>query len=120
VNSRTIVVVDDQVEFLQFARGRLTTGAELEIIGEATSGPAALDLVARLSPTPDGVLLDVEMPGLDGLEVARRLRAVAPGVRVILTSASDGPGYSAVASKLGAAFLPKRNLSAEAVLHLLD
>jgi DNA-binding NarL/FixJ family response regulator len=115
------MVVDDQPEFLRFARVRLTSSSDrLAIVGEATSGQAALDLLKTISPTPDGVLLDVEMPGLDGFDVARRLRALAPSVRVILTSASDGPGYSTVARKFGATFLPKRNLSAEAVLDLLD
>ncbi|HEY1296431.1 MAG TPA: response regulator [Chloroflexota bacterium] len=117
---RTIVVVDDQAEFLQIARTRLSRDACLEVIGEATSGEAALDLVLRLEPGPDGVLLDVEMPGLDGFETARRLRSVAPEVRIILTSASTAAGYGAVAGRIGAAFLPKNSLSATAVLDLLD
>ncbi|MBV9322889.1 MAG: response regulator [Chloroflexi bacterium] len=118
--ARRIVVVDDQAEFLRIARSRLTRDACLEVVGEVTSGEAALDLVTRLTPGPDGVLLDVEMPGLDGFETARRLRALAPDVRIILTSASVAAGYGAVAGRIGAAFLPKNRLSAEAVLNLLD
>jgi CheY-like chemotaxis protein len=117
---RTIVVVDDQTEFLRIARARLSRDTFLEIVGEATSGEAALDLMTRLAPEPDGILLDVEMPGLDGFETARRLRTLAPEVRVILTSASVAAGYGAVATRMGAAFLPKNRLSAEAVLNLLD
>jgi DNA-binding NarL/FixJ family response regulator len=64
--------------------------------------------------------VDVEMPGLDGFETARRLHAVAPGVRIILTSASSTSGYCAAASGIGAAFLAKRHLTAAAVLRLLD
>jgi DNA-binding NarL/FixJ family response regulator len=116
----TIVLVDDQAEFLELARGRLTRTALLEVVGEATSGEAALSLVPRLLPEPDVVLLDVEMPGLDGFETARRLRTLAPEVRIILTSASESAGYGQAAVALGAAFLPKRRLSAEAILHLLD
>jgi DNA-binding NarL/FixJ family response regulator len=117
---RTLVVVDDQTEFLEIARTRLSRDAALQVIGEATTGEAALELLRTLSPAPDGVLLDVEMPGIDGFETARRLRTLAPSVRVILTSASDTPRYGAAASRVGAVFLPKRRLSAEAVLHLLD
>jgi DNA-binding NarL/FixJ family response regulator len=117
---RTLIVVDDQADFLQIARARLTRGQVLDVIAEATSGEAALDLVPRLEPGPDGVLLDVEMPGLDGFETARRLRALAPELRIILTSASDSARYGVAAGRIGAAFLPKRRLSAEAVLHLLD
>jgi len=115
----SVVLVDDQREFLEIARGRLTRGAQLEVVGEATDGQAALDLVDQLRPCPDLVLLDVEMPGLDGFETARRLRALAPTVRVILTSASSGAQDAAAAVGVGAVFLPKRNLSAQAVLDLL-
>ena len=117
---RTIVVVDDQADFLPVVRARLTRGETLQVIAEATSGEAALELVPHLEPTPDAVVLDVEMPGLDGFETARRLRSLAPAVRIILTSASDRSGYGVAANGLGAAFLPKRNLTPEAVLHLLD
>ena len=115
----TLVLVDDQIEFLQLARGRLTRAARLEVVGEASSGAAALELVPRLAPGPDAVLLDVEMPGLDGFETARQLRQLAPGVRIILTSASDSARYAEAAVRVGAAFLAKRHLSPEAVLQLL-
>ena len=115
----TIVLVDDQLEFLQFARGRLTRDAALEVVGEATSGQAALSLLEELQPDPDVVLVDVEMPGLDGFETARRLRALAPRARVILTSASASAQYGTAAVGIGAVFLPKRELSAQAVLDLL-
>src|SRR4051794_19578128 len=117
---RRLVVVDDQVEFLDLMRTRLVRDPSLEVVGEAASGEAALALVSSLTPTPDGILVDVEMPGIDGFETARRLRAVAPSLRVILTSASDSPQYGAAALRVGAQFLPKRNLSANAILHLLD
>jgi len=114
-----LFLVDDQPEFLELARGRLTRGATLEVVGEATSGEAALRLVAQLDAVPEAVLLDVEMPGLDGFETARRLLALIPTLRIILTSASDASGYGAAAVGIGAVFLPKRNLSAESVLRLI-
>jgi CheY-like chemotaxis protein len=115
----SMVLVDDQSEFLEIARTRLTRGAELEVVAQATSGQAALELIEQLSPSPDLVLVDVEMPGLDGFETARRLRTLAPGVRVILTSASNSAQYGAAAVGVGAVFLPKRNLSTQAILDLL-
>jgi DNA-binding NarL/FixJ family response regulator len=117
---RTLVLVDDQQEFLDIARTRLTRGRELEIVGEATSGQAALDLLAQLTPAPEAVLLDVDMPGLDGFETARRLHTMLPALRIILTSASDRNRYGVFAVAIGAVFLAKRNLSAEAILRLLD
>jgi CheY-like chemotaxis protein len=120
VKPRTIVVVDDQAEFLHIARVQLTRNGCLKVVGEAMSGAAALELVSNLAPRPDGVLLDVEMPGQDGLQTARLIRTLAPEVRIIVTSASNTPGYRAAAVRIGAAFLPKRSLTAEAVLDLLD
>jgi two-component system response regulator AlgR len=117
---RTLVVVDDQPDFLDLARSRLARHPGLRVVGEATSGEAALQLMPQLEPSPEAVLVDVEMPGLDGFETARRLRDLAPGVRIILTSASDNRAYSRAASELGAAFLAKRSLSVEAILHLID
>ena len=112
----TVVLVDDQVEFLLLARGLLGRGAALEIVGHATSGEAALELIGQLTPHPDIALIDVEMPGLDGFETARRLRVLAPTVRIILSSASNSARYAAAAVGVGAVFLPKRSLSARAVL----
>jgi CheY-like chemotaxis protein len=64
-------------------------------------------------------LLDIEMPGLDGFETARRLRALEPNARIILIGASDNSRYRAAAVSIGAVFLAKRNLSAEPTLRLL-
>jgi DNA-binding NarL/FixJ family response regulator len=117
---RTVVLVDDQSEFLELMRRRLALSSALDVVAEATSGEAALALVGELHPEPDVVLLDVEMPGLDGFETARRMRNLVPGARIVLTSASDSTHYARAAVGLGAAFVPKRRLSGEALLELLD
>lgn len=114
-----LVLVDDQQEFLDIARRRLARQPGLTVIAEATSGQALLELVQRLEPPPEAVLLDVEMPELDGFETARRLRTLAPDVRVILISAFEERRYAALALELGASYLPKRQLTTEAVLQQL-
>ena len=116
----TLLVVDDQPEFVQLTRLRLGRAPGLAVVGEAGSGEALLALLRKLDPPPEAVLLDVEMPGMDGFETARRLRGLAPGLRIILTSASDARGYTSLAERLGVAFLPKRSLSPEAILRLLE
>jgi DNA-binding NarL/FixJ family response regulator len=115
-----LVVVDDQADVLGLMRDRLVRENTIEVLGEASSGEAALELISTLSPSPDAILVDVEMPGIDGFETARRLRALAPSLRIILISASDSPRYCAAAERIGAQFLAKRHLSANAVLQLLD
>jgi DNA-binding NarL/FixJ family response regulator len=120
VSARTLVLVDDQPEFLSLARRRLSRQPGLAVIGEALGGAALLDLLPRLEPPPDAVLLDVEMPDLDGLETARRVRTLAPRVRIILISAFEERRYEALADALGASFLPKRLLTTDAILQRLD
>ena len=82
-----ILIVDDE----RLARRRLVSQiddlAAGEVVGEADDGIACLAAVARLCP--DVVLLDVRMPGMDGLEVARHLRRLDPPPIVIFTTAYD-------------------------------
>ncbi|WCB93088.1 Response regulator UvrY [Baekduia alba] len=84
----TVLIVDDQEVFRRVARGLLLATAGFEQIGEASCGEDALALAAELHP--DLVLLDVRMPGMDGIETARRLAAVVPDTVVALVSL-DGP-----------------------------
>jgi DNA-binding NarL/FixJ family response regulator len=117
---RTLLLVDDQVEFLQLLRTRLARAPGLRIVGEASSGEQALELLRELVPLPEAALVDVEMPGLDGFTTAQRLRERAPELRVVLISASADRRYPALAASVGARFLSKRDLTTEAVLRLLD
>jgi DNA-binding NarL/FixJ family response regulator len=118
--THAVLLVDDQIEFLDLLRSRLGRSPGLAIVGEATSGEQALEVLAALDPTPYAALVDIEMPGMDGFATAQRLRESAPTLRVILISASNDRRYGALATAVGAVFLPKRELTAEAVLRLLD
>jgi DNA-binding NarL/FixJ family response regulator len=113
-----VFLVDDQPAFLAAARALLGAEPRLTVVGEATSGPEA---VARLPGAgADVALLDVQMPGLTGFETAQALRALAPALRIVLTSTVDDRAYAATAARLGAAFLPKGRLSPRALLALLQ
>jgi DNA-binding NarL/FixJ family response regulator len=108
---RTIVIVDDHAGFRVFARRLLEAGG-LGVVGEASDGESAVDLVHRLSP--DGVLLDIQLPGIDGFEVARRLATDGSSARVVFTSTRDRADYGDDVPV--SAFVPKHDLSAMAVL----
>ena len=83
-----LFVVEDQPPMLRGLLKALGTFEELEIAGSAQSGEEALEAIARLSP--DLVLLDLELPGIDGIEVTRRVKALArPTEVLILTSFDD-------------------------------
>jgi DNA-binding NarL/FixJ family response regulator len=82
-----VLTVDDQDVFRCVARDVIDATPGFESIGEATSGEEGIAAVERL--TPELVLLDVRMPGLDGIEVARRLAAAHPDVLVVLISIEE-------------------------------
>jgi DNA-binding NarL/FixJ family response regulator len=97
--STRIVLVDDHSMLREGLRRILEQEPDLEIVGEAAAGEAALELVAQL--LPDIVLMDVRMPGMDGIEVTRRLRTSHPQVQVLVLSAY--PDFAREALQAGAA-----------------
>ena len=102
----TIVVVDDAVEVRTLVRTRLTLSGQFEVVGEGATGHDAIELVERLRP--DLLLLDVSMPGLDGLEALPRVRAASPSTRVVMYSGFAEEGLSDRCRALGAvAFMEK-------------
>ena len=85
---------------------------KLEVVAMATDGPALLEAAERLRP--DLVIADVEMPGLDGIEVTRRLQATAPDVRVLILSIHDEPLSVQAAFNAGAwGYVPKTSVPEE-------
>jgi len=113
----TILLVDNEAEFLALARAILEDRPGLSVIGQAASGEEALALLPALDP--DVAVVDVQLPGLNGFETARRMAEVSPRLGVILTSAVDLPLYADLARDVGAAFVAKKNLSVTAVLDAL-
>jgi two-component system, NarL family, invasion response regulator UvrY len=79
-----VMTVDDQAVFRDVAREVIEATVGFEHVGEATCGEEALALADELGP--DLVLVDVRMPGIDGLETARRLRASHPASTTVLIS----------------------------------
>jgi DNA-binding NarL/FixJ family response regulator len=96
-----VVLADDHPLFRAGVRLLLERAAGIEIVGEASNGVEALEQVRTL--VPDVVILDMEMPEMTGVEVARRLRAVGSPVRVLVLSAYDDDEYVAELLASGAA-----------------
>jgi two-component system, NarL family, invasion response regulator UvrY len=86
-----VLTVDDQAVFRGVAREVIDATPGFESVGEAASGEEALEAVARLAPQL--VLLDVRMPGMDGIEVARRLHATHPDTLLVLISVEDSTDF---------------------------
>jgi NarL family two-component system response regulator LiaR len=84
----TILLIDDHRVVRQGVRAFLSTQPDLAVVGEAESGAQGVDLAARL--VPDVALMDLVMPGMDGVEATRQLKRVSPRTQIIvLTSYHD-------------------------------
>ena len=113
----TVLIVDDHPSFRASAR-TLLEAEGYEIVGEAENGAAALLAVKELKP--DLVLLDVQLPDMDGFQVAEQLRRLADPPAVVLTSSRDSADYGRCIQGCGACgFVPKADLSGAAIAALL-
>jgi DNA-binding NarL/FixJ family response regulator len=91
MRSLRVLLVDDSAEFLESAGHLLARHPELQIVGRAASGQAALEQVAALSP--DLVLMDLAMPGMSGLEATRQIKASSGAPRVVIMTLYDVAEY---------------------------
>jgi DNA-binding NarL/FixJ family response regulator len=115
--AETVLIVDDHPGFRAAARRLL----ELEgyvVVGEAEDGLSGIDAARALRP--DFVLLDVQLPDIDGFEVAERLRDHAGAPAVVLTSSREASDYGGLPQRSGACgFVPKGELSGDGIAALL-
>jgi DNA-binding NarL/FixJ family response regulator len=113
----TVLIVDDHASFRGAARMLLELEG-YEVVGEAPDGEHALRAAQDLQP--ELVLLDVQMPGMDGFEVAARLTEGGGGPAVVLVSSQDGKDFGPLIERSGArGFIPKAELSGARLAELV-
>ncbi|MFF0269599.1 response regulator transcription factor [Kribbella sp. NPDC004536] len=96
-----LLIADDQALVRGALAALLDLEPDLEVVAEVGRGDEVID--AAKNSQPDVALLDVEMPGLDGIEAAAALRTAVPGVRVLMVTTFGRPGYLRRAMEAGAA-----------------
>ena len=112
-----MLIVDDHAAFRASARALLQAEG-FDVVGEAADGARAVEAVAVLRP--EIVLLDIQLPDLDGLAVAERLAAGQDAPAVVLISSRDAAAYGPRLNKARArGFIPKSGLSGEALAALV-
>lgn len=115
---RTVLIVDDHAGFRSMARALLEADG-FEVVGEAADGNSAIERAVVLKP--DLLLLDVQLPDLDGFAVCERLALQADPPIVVLTSSRTASSYRRrLAGSSAKGFIPKDELTAAGLFALLD
>jgi DNA-binding NarL/FixJ family response regulator len=116
--SRTILIVDDHPSFRWMARALLESEG-FDVVGEAEDGASAIEAAKTLHP--DVILLDVQLPDIDGFEVASRLTENGSSPAVVMTSSRDACDFGSLVEQSGArGFVAKAEFSAATLSALLE
>ncbi len=114
MNKIRILVVDDHAIMRDGIRALLDLQEDMEIVGEAADGNEAIEETLKLKP--DVIIMDLAIPGLDGLEATRRILKKMPSAKVLVLTQHDNKEYVVAAVKAGVAgYVPKRALGQELV-----
>jgi DNA-binding NarL/FixJ family response regulator len=117
MNGCKVLIVDDRSQAREGLKALLATAAAVQVVGEASDGKEAIDLVEQ--SRPDVVLMDAMMPVMDGLEATRRVRAQWPEVRVIILTIHTALRAEALAAGADA-FLVKGCPAGELLAAILE
>jgi NarL family two-component system response regulator LiaR len=109
----TILIVDDHAIVRKGVRGYLEVQPDLAVVGEAADGEEAARIVTEL--VPDVVLMDLVMPGMDGVEAARRIRDASPRTQIVVLTSHHEDGHIFPAIKAGAISYLLKDVDSEAL-----
>jgi len=109
-----ILIVDDSPQVRQELRTLLPLAGDIEIVGEAADGQEAIRLAQALQP--DVVLMDLEMPVLDGYEATRQIKALSPSCRVVALTVHGAEAAREKASQSGVDVFLVKGVSVETLV----
>ena len=113
-----VLICDDQVVVREGLRAILSTTDEIRVVGEAGSGAEAVEKVAQLQP--DVVLMDLKMPGVNGVEATRLIRDRYPDTRVLVLTTYDADEWVFDAVRSGAAGYLLKDTSREGLIEAIE
>ncbi|MEZ5322827.1 MAG: response regulator transcription factor [Microthrixaceae bacterium] len=110
VGTIPVLIVDDQQPFRAVARTVVALAPGFEVVAEAVSGEEAVEMAAAHGPAV--VLMDINLPGIDGIEATRLITEASPDIVVVLLSTYDAASLPSTAATCGAArYVHKEDLS---------
>ena len=112
-----VVIVDDHTIFRQGLRRLLEAYEEIEVVGEAGSGEQAISQTERLSP--DIVLMDIKMPGMDGIEAIEHIKSEHPQTEIVVLSMYEDAEYIIRAIRAGASSYVQKSTTTERLIETM-
>lgn len=113
-----VMIVDDHPLFRQGLRDVLETDPHLEVVGEAASGELAVDLAEEIEP--DVILMDINLPDINGLQVTRRIKSRLPGIGIIVLTGYDDVEQAFHAVRAGASAYCPKDVTPEMLIKTID
>lgn len=112
-----VLIMDDHPIFRRGIRWILDAADEINVVGEAENGQEAIDMADRLAP--DVVLVDINLPGMNGLEIARVIKRREPRIRIVVLSVSEDDEQLFNAIKVGAAAYTTKGIAPEELTRII-
>lgn len=113
-----VLIVDDHPVFRQGLRDVLETDPNLDVIGEAADGEVALELVQEISP--DVILMDINLPTMNGLQVTRKIKGQFPQIKIIMITGYDDAEQVFHALRSGASAYCPKDITPEALIGIIN
>jgi DNA-binding NarL/FixJ family response regulator len=115
----SVLIADDHRLFAEALEAILASESEIEVVGHARNGEEAVEQALALSP--DVILMDIAMPGVDGVEATKRIRRKQDGARVLMLTGSNSRTDVARAREAGAAaYVTKDRIAAQLIEAIRD
>ncbi len=113
-----VLIVDDHNLVREGLKAVFEQGDEVEIVGEAGSGEEALEMVGEVEP--EVILMDISMPGMNGIQATKLIRERYPGSKIVMLTMLDQEGYVYEAVKAGATGYMLKNTSSDDLVHAIQ